>query len=196
MTGRAFRAAAFAVSLLAAGAFAAGPAQAEAPAPDPSVAAFEADFLTNMIDHHAMAVQMAQVCLERAVHPELRSMCQSIVSSQSSEITQMQQWLQDWYGRSHEPVMGPEHAEMMGRLDSATGAQFDEVFMEMMIEHHATAVAEGLTCLRTAYHSQLRRLCMNIVSSQTREIVQMEVWLCRWYGDCSFAWAPNMSRAA
>lgn len=187
MTRHAVRTAALTLTVMAASAFAALPARADAPAPDPARAQFEVDFLTNMIDHHAMAVQMAEVCVDRAVHPQLRSLCQDIITSQGSQISEMQNWLQDWYGITHEPVMGPEHGEMMAQLDAASGAQFDEVFLQMMIEHHRTAVQEGVTCLRNAYHSELRSLCRDIVASQTREIVQMNVWLCLWYGDCSFS---------
>lgn len=56
----------------------------------------------------------------------------------------------------------------------------------MMVEHHAMAVVEGMECLRQASHHELRALCANIVSSQIREIVQMQVWLCLWYGECDF----------
>ncbi|MDP8927637.1 MAG: DUF305 domain-containing protein, partial [Actinomycetota bacterium] len=48
------------------------PASAEAPAPDPATARYEIDFMSNMIDHHHMAIEMSEICLERAVHHELR----------------------------------------------------------------------------------------------------------------------------
>jgi uncharacterized protein (DUF305 family) len=55
-------------------------------------------FLQQMIMHHTMAVQMARPIPEKAVHDELKSTAQSIISSQSAEIQQMRGWLKDWYG--------------------------------------------------------------------------------------------------
>jgi uncharacterized protein (DUF305 family) len=41
-----------------------------------------------------MAVMMAEMCTMKAIHPELLSLCQNIIASQSAEITMMQAWLQ------------------------------------------------------------------------------------------------------
>ncbi len=65
-------------------------------------------------------------------------------------------------------------------------SEFEIAFLTMMSEHHAMAVTEGRDCLRRAEHSELRSLCGDIVSTQLREIAQMESWLCLWYGDCRF----------
>jgi len=60
------------------------------PASDPSAANYEVKFMTDMIDHHMMAIMTAQVCIEEAVHEELRTMCQEIIAAQTKEIQQMQ----------------------------------------------------------------------------------------------------------
>ena len=54
---------------------------ASAPPPENSAAKFEQDFMMDMIDHHEMAIQMAQICLEKAVHEELRATCENIIGS-------------------------------------------------------------------------------------------------------------------
>ena len=61
---------------------------------------FEIRFLEGMIDHHAMAVHMSELLHLQATHSELRSLGDSIAVAQSAEITQMQTWLQQWYGRT------------------------------------------------------------------------------------------------
>lgn len=58
----------------------------------------EITFLQEMTKHHEKAVKEGQICMERAYHQELISLCQNIVSSQSAEIQQMQTWLCDWSG--------------------------------------------------------------------------------------------------
>lgn len=163
------------------------PASADAPAADPDAEAFEVEFLEMMIDHHQMAVHMSEMCLEKAVHEELLKLCESIMTTQAAEIAQMQAWLADWYGIEHEPSMGdPAHHHHMGHLATLSGAAFEKAFLEMMVEHHAMAVVDGTECLREAAHPELWRLCSSIVQSQMREIVRMQLWLCRWYGDCDF----------
>ena len=160
-------------------------AMASAPAPDRATAGYEIDFMEDMIDHHAMAVQMATLCEPRAVHDELRNLCTQIRQSQSQEIATMQSWLQSWYGDAYQPEMSAGAMRQMEKLASLSGAEFEIAFMEMMIKHHAKAVKEGTTCLEKAYHPELLNLCQNIIETQTAEIRQMRAWLCEWHGMCS-----------
>jgi uncharacterized protein (DUF305 family) len=163
------------------------PASANAPARDRKAARFEVAFMREMIDHHQMGVHMAHPCIEKAVHSELRRLCRSIARVQAAEITQMQKWLRDWYRIDHEPSMDhPGHHRDMQTLERLSGAKFEIAFLELMIEHHLPAVEDGLECLEEADHSQLKKLCQNIVTSQVREINQMQVWLCKWYKKCEF----------
>ena len=164
------------------------PALADAPAPSPATAHFEVKFMTDMIDHHGMAIMMAEACVEKAVHAELRSLCQNIIAAQSQEIERMQSWLQSWYGISYEPEMDKTNGQMK-KLMSMSGAMFEIEFMQMMIRHHAKAVKEGEKCLQKAYHPELRQLCSNIIVTQTAEIQQMQSWLCQWYQICN--WGPK-----
>ena len=57
---------------------------------------FDKEFVRQMIPHHQMAVMMAKMASERASHPEIRTLTQSIITSQSAEISQMQGWQQAW----------------------------------------------------------------------------------------------------
>ena len=155
-----------------------------APAPRKQQAKYEVQFLTGMIDHHHMAVMMAELCLDRAVHEELEQLCEQIRTSQSEEIEMMQEWLADWYGVVHEPRMKRGDQKMMDRMAEMTGEEFEIEFMEMMIRHHAKAVQEGMKCTRRAYHADLIEMCESIVETQMQEIETMEGWLCQWYGMC------------
>jgi uncharacterized protein (DUF305 family) len=58
-----------------------------------ATAQFEEGFMRRMISHHATATKEAEDCLEEAYHPELLSMCQNIVVTQTEEINMMQAWL-------------------------------------------------------------------------------------------------------
>lgn len=157
-------------------------ANASEPAADPKAAAFEVDFLTGMIDHHHMAVMMAEPCMVKAQHTELRAMCDSIVTVQSSEIETMQGWLQDWYGVTHEPSMSNGDMKSMSRLERLSGEDYEIAFIRSMIRHHWAAVRESEKCLANAEHGQLVDLCSSIHDSQSEEIAIMQAWLDQWYG--------------
>ena len=158
------------------------PALADAPAPTKSAAKFEIKFMQGMIDHHMMAVMMAEMCVEKAVHAELSTMCEQIIATQTEEMMMMQMWLHHWYGISYEPQM--KHHGMMHKMHMMEGAEFEIMFMEMMIKHHLGAIKEGQKCLDRAYHLELLALCENIIVTQTQEIHTMQTWLCEWYGIC------------
>ena len=135
---------------------AAPPAQASAPAASDQAARFEVDFLTGMIDHHHMAVMMAEMCVEKAVHDQLAATCESIVATQSAEIATMQQWLEDWYGISHEPDM--TGMQSMHRFHDLDGEEFEVAFLRSMIRHHRGAIREAEKCLANAEHDELLTL--------------------------------------
>jgi len=169
-----------AAALTGLGSAAAPPAAADAPAASDQTARFEVDFLTGMIDHHQMAVMMAEMCQEKAVHDELLATCDSIVASQSAQIEQMQGWLDDWYGVSYAPEMSGMGS--MKRLATLSGEKFEVTFMRSMIRHHWGALREAEDCLENAEHPELLELCSEIYTAQLAEIEEMQSWLEDWYG--------------
>ncbi len=63
--------------------------------------AFDKAFIKEMIMHHEGAVVMAEAALKDAKHPEIKTMANTIISAQTSEINQMKAWLKDWYGEEY-----------------------------------------------------------------------------------------------
>ena len=182
-TCKVFTAVAFTFSLVC---LSAAPALADGPAPDRATAKFEIRFMEDMIDHHFMAVQMAQICEQKAVHEELHSLCQNIEQTQTQEIQEMQSWLQQWYGISYQPQMTNGDMQQLERLASLSGAEFEIEFMKIMIRHHWRAIVMASQCVDRAFHEELRSLCENIIITQSQEIQQMRTWLCQWYGICNY----------
>ena len=154
---------------------------AGAPAPTQRQAQFEILFMEGMIDHHHMAVMMAEMCVEKALHSELQQMCEDVITSQTGEIVQMQTWLSSWYGVSYSPGMPRGR---MQKLDRVNGAEFEVEFMQEMIEHHSGAIREATDLLRKGYHPDLRALGVAIIQAQAPEINRMRTWLCDWYNEC------------
>ena len=164
----------------------AAPARADGPAPTQSQSNYEIRFMTTMIDHHFMAVQMAELCQERAIHEELLTLCQQIETTQQQEIDEMQAWLEAWYGVSYEPEMTPGDRKQMKRLAELSGEEFEIEFMKRMIRHHWKATVRASKCVDRAYHPELVETCENVVMTQTEEIRQMQTWLCAWYDICNY----------
>jgi len=60
---------------------------------------FDLRFLNAMIPHHQGALTMAKEALEKSDRPEVKQLAQNILTSQQSEIDQMNQWKKAWYGQ-------------------------------------------------------------------------------------------------
>lgn len=65
---------------------------------------FDKAFIEMMIAHHEGAIDMAELIPDRAKHAELKSLGESIISAQTKEIKDMQQWQMDW-GYSGDEMM-------------------------------------------------------------------------------------------
>lgn len=71
---------------------------------------------------------------------------------------------------------------MMHKMSKATPTGFqDRDFMMMMIPHHQSAIDMAKVELRRGTHPQLKALARDIINSQDKEILQMQVWLKAWY---------------
>ena len=60
-------------------------------------AEFDLRFINAMIPHHQGAVIMAQDASTKSTRPEIKQLSKDIISSQQTEIKQMQDWKQAWY---------------------------------------------------------------------------------------------------
>lgn len=130
----------------------------------------ELRFLEGMIDHHQMALDMANDCLAKASTESVKTLCQNIIDAQSTEITTMQDWVFDWYNVNYNPMSmtdmmammdegmeGMDHSTMEGMegmpatdpammmgmmagLNRLEGVEYEVAFLESMIDHHDDAI--------------------------------------------------------
>ena len=162
----------------------------------------ELRFLEGMIDHHQMALDMANDCLAHAESETLITLCNDIIAAQSAEITQMQAWLLEWYNVEYAPVSMMSSIEaadphaghdmsgaampntdppmmmgMMAGLNRLEGSAYETAWIESMIDHHDDAIHMAERVLEYAEHAELRALAEQIISDQSAEIEQMEAML-------------------
>lgn len=60
---------------------------------------FDKRFLQAMITHHEGAIKMANQVLLPTERPEIHDLAKNIIATQSKEISIMQEWLKEWYGK-------------------------------------------------------------------------------------------------
>ena len=165
-----------ALALLGAFAFA-SPASANAPR-----SKAERAFLVDMVGHHSMAVDMAEMAKEKATHQELKDMADDVIRAQTAEIDRMRNWLTKWYGREvAEDHMG--HDEDMQMLEEASGPEFEVLFLSMMSVHHTQAIERARAVRRYPLHGKVRQLTRDIIRTQEAEVRQMQEWLVAWYAN-------------
>ncbi len=116
----------------------------------------DVEFMQGMIMHHAQAVEMTALIASHTENKDVRSLGARISSSQSDEIKFMQRWLaargepvsmamagmpgMDTSGKPMALMPGMLTAEQMEALRKAKGAEFDQLFLTGMIQHHNGAL--------------------------------------------------------
>jgi len=166
----------------AAGDSPAGP-PAQGPHNDADVA-----FATGMIPHHAQAVQMADMALQRSSSGEVKDLATAVKAAQGPEIAQLSGWLTGWgkpvpavgagmsmdHGAGgHGGMVGMMSDDEMKQLGAASGKAFDTMWLQMMIKHHEGAVTMANTQLAQGGNAEAKKLAQAIADSQAKEIATM-----------------------
>ncbi len=148
-------------------------------------------FAEGMIPHHAQAVEMADLADDRAADPEVRELAERIRAAQQPEIDLMGSWLEEW---GHPMEEGMDHGDMdmgdmdmgemgmmsdqaMERLGSASGEEFDRLFLSGMREHHLGAVAMAEEELSKGESPEAKQLAQEIIDTQRGEIEEIDALL-------------------
>lgn len=58
--------------------------------------AYDREFISQMIEHHQGAIDMAKLAETSAKHDEIKNLSADIITSQSKEIVDMKTWWQAW----------------------------------------------------------------------------------------------------
>src|SRR5438552_4832671 len=117
----------------------------------PPRAPADVQFMQGMIMHHAQAVEMTALMESHTENKDLRLLAARISHSQSEEIRFMKRWLEargeptspampemPGMDMSNQPMLMPGMLtpKQMEALKKAKGAEFDQLFLTGMIQHH------------------------------------------------------------
>lgn len=144
----------------------------------------DVEFVHGMIAHHEQALQMTGLVEERSASDEIPRLAQRLEVSQQDELAQLTQWLE---ARDEQvPLAGARHDhgvmpgmltdEQLTELATASGAEFDRLFLEYMIFHHEGAVVmvDVLLTGEGGQEPELNQLANHIDADQRVEISRMK----------------------
>jgi uncharacterized protein (DUF305 family) len=156
-------------------------------------------FATDMIEHHAQAIQMANFTIGReGLDPQVAGLAEQIRVDQTEEIDTMSAWLEEWGepvpetgfatgdGHTHSEDSGSDdHGDMPGMasgadmdaLAEAPDAEFEEQWLAAMLEHHQGAVAMAEEVADAGESPEVEELADSIKADQQAEIEEMTSWL-------------------
>jgi uncharacterized protein (DUF305 family) len=141
-------------------------------------------FYDDMSAHHRQAIDMAVLYLARGTDPVLRLAAEEVLLLQAGELYRMQRDLahwdetgtpdtaMEWMGMSgaqdQQPGMASE-AEMK-RLAEAEGAELDDLFSQLLIDHHAGGSHMARAAAADASIREVRELAAAMAETQQTEI--------------------------
>lgn len=148
-------------------------------------------FATAMIPHHAQALVMVETTMGKNLDPAVAQLAEQIRDAQTPEIETMADWLTDWDEPVPDTLRDHAHAdddmdmadsdmpgmmtgEELDELGSATGDGFEEMWLEMMIEHHEGAIEMAEAEVEDGKFPAAVRLAQQIIEGQEAEVEQME----------------------
>jgi len=153
-------------------------------------------FASDMIQHHAQALTMVDLTVERDLDPALQQVAVAIRDAQGPEIETMSNWLEQWDEevpptvRDHSNAEGHDMGDMaddtgmdmpgmmsdqdLEELADASDADFEGLWLEMMIEHHEGAVSMAQAEQEDGTYDPAVSLAEEIVATQTEEIATMQ----------------------
>ncbi len=157
----------------------------------PDGAAFNAadvEFAQGMIPHHEQAIEMAEIALDPTVEagPAVRDLATRIKGAQDPEIESMTAWLTAWgqpmqmnssEGHDMSAMDGMMSVEEMDSLGMMNGADFDTMWMQMMVRHHEGAIAMAQTVKVAGSSAEVLSLADQVIAGQQAELTEMQTLL-------------------
>lgn len=142
------------------------------------------DFATMMIMHHTGAINMGNKELEKGDVAELKTMAQTMIDMQKTEIQELQTFLDSHTPESSDTGMqwGMEADAAMANMKNDADLQVitgdtDNDFAALMIQHHRSATEMAQSLLHHGHHDELKTMANKMIEDQNMEIQKLQEWL-------------------
>jgi len=141
-------------------------------------------FVQDMIVHHAQAIELADLAPDRARSDDVKGLADRIADTQRPEIDVLNRWLEQHdlpkvdpaaHGTAHAADMpGMATPERVQDLREARGADFDRLFLQLMITHHEGALTMVEKVRRTGVNVRVQEIADDVAVTQSDEIHRMQ----------------------
>ena len=140
-------------------------------------------FLQMMIPHHQQAIDISNLAMKSSQDAELIELAKIIARDQAAEIKQMKAWLTDAgasedMGHSMDGMGGMLSDDELAALNSATGKEFDVLWLKGMTEHHDGAI-HMTQMIEDAQNADIKAFGTKVIKDQSEQIAQMKKMLAR-----------------
>lgn len=142
----------------------------------PFVPADDVEFIDFFIMHHMMAIEMAELEVERGVREDVRAIAREIIAVQTAELEVLRRARIELTGTDEpEPMPRDLHMEReIEDLRTLTGVWVDIRFLKSMIPHHGSGLPPAHRGEEHVSREDLRELAHDILVGQSRDIGEME----------------------
>lgn len=144
-------------------------------------------FASGMVPHHQQAIEMSALVPTRSTDPQVIKLAAAISAAQEPEIETLKAFLVQWQENPDDNTGHGDHGGMamngmvddatMKQLESLTGAEFDELWLQSMIGHHQGAIEMANTEIAKGANADAKTLAQQIVTDQEAEVAQMKQML-------------------
>jgi uncharacterized protein (DUF305 family) len=152
-----------------------------------SFSSADVTFMQEMIIHHHQALEMSILAGNRTNNESVLDLAERIEVTQDDEISFMRNWLEErsktapdlehkHHHHTDHKMAGMATIDQMEQLRDSKGAEFDELYLTLMIKHHDGAI-KMVEHLRdqpgSAYDSTLDEFVSDVANDQAVEIERM-----------------------
>jgi uncharacterized protein (DUF305 family) len=159
-------------------------ASAPAPAPAPARPPFnetDAAFAAQLVSQHQQGLDLASLANSRSGRGELKALAQRFIDVHEPEIEQLSELLESW-GQQPPEDPGLDRGNRPGKITEAemntvtsrSGADFDKLFVQLMIRHHQGAIDIVATETAGGKNPRARELADKIGVSQQNEVTELK----------------------
>ncbi|SEE40910.1 DUF305 domain-containing protein [Jiangella alba] len=137
-------------------------------------------FVEQMIPHHRQAVTMAELAADRAQDERVLLVADRVMAAQGPEIAVLENWLTE--RDLPVPAESADHDHglpgmitplQLEQLGNTSGAEFDELFLTYMSQHHAGAIDMAAAELNSGSNTLVLELAGDVSVEQGIEIDRM-----------------------
>ncbi|MFD8378648.1 DUF305 domain-containing protein [Streptomyces sp. NPDC059679] len=156
---------------------------------DDSPNAADFSYVRMMIQHHRQALVMTALAPDRAKSSKVKRLAERISAGQKPEIEAMKGWLQTnggtdggteggtaghEGGHDHGFMPGMATQKQLDQLRAADGAEFDKLFLKLMITHHSGAISMATDVLAQGNNVKVEEMADDVIAQQSAEIRRMQ----------------------